>query len=81
MGELRSAIDQLRTEDLAALPDARAEDEFAELQRAAERLEAERLRRLANLDRRALYRRDGHLSAASWLVTAFRIGWVGLGNR
>jgi Domain of unknown function (DUF222)/HNH endonuclease len=75
MSELRSAIDQLRAEDLSALPDARAEDDFAELQRAAELLEAERLRRLADLDRRGVYRRDGHLSAASWLVTSLRIGW------
>jgi len=40
-----------------------------------EQLDAERLRRLAEIDRRRLYERDGHLSAASWLVARFRMAW------
>jgi hypothetical protein len=75
MSELRSAIDQLRSEDLSSLPDARVEEDFAELQHVSELLEAERLRRLADLDRRGIHTRDGHLSAASWLATSFRVGW------
>ena len=74
MSELRSAIEGYRSEALGELPDARAEEDFAELQRASELLEAERLRRLADLDRRGLYRADGHLSSVSWLVAAFGIG-------
>lgn len=74
MSELRSAIDQLRGEDLTRVPDVVAEEDFAELQRAAEMLEAERLRRLADLDRRGVHRRDGHLSTASWLAHSFRVG-------
>jgi hypothetical protein len=75
MSELRSAVEMLRAEPLADLPDARIEDDFAELHRAAEQLEVERLRRLAEIDRRRLYERDGHLSAASWLVSTFKVAW------
>ena len=75
MSELRSAIDDLRSETLAELPDARLEEEFAELQRGVEHLDAERLRRLAEIDRRRVYERDGHLSAASWLASGFRVAW------
>jgi hypothetical protein len=75
LSELRSAIEALRSETLADLPDARAEEEFAEVQRAAELLEVERLRRLADIERRASFRRDGHLSAASWLAGTFKVAW------
>ena len=75
VSELRSAIEGLRAESLPELPDARIEQDFAELQRAAEQLEAERLRRLAEIDRRGLYARDGHLSAASWLAGVHRVAW------
>ena len=75
MSELRSSIDALRGEVLADLPDARIEEDFAELQRAAEMIEVERLRRLAEIDRRRLYERDGHLSTASWLTRTHNVGW------
>jgi hypothetical protein len=75
LSELRSAIESLRSETLADLPDARAEEEFAELQRSVELLEVERLRRLADIERRASFRRDGHLSAASWLASTFKVAW------
>ena len=65
MSELRSVVDSLRAEALPELPDARIEEDFAELQRVVELLEAERLRRLAEIERRGLFQRDGHLSAAS----------------
>jgi hypothetical protein len=73
MSELRSAIDALRTESLAELPDARIEEDFDELHRAVEQLEAERLRRLAEIERRGLFQRDGHLSAAAWLADRHRV--------
>src|SRR3990172_7588849 len=56
-------------------PDARIEEDFAELQRAVEQLEVERLQRLAEIERRRLFERDGHLSAASWLATTFKEAW------
>ena len=62
-------------ETLAELPDSRLEEDFAELQRASELVDAERLRRLAEIDRRATYRRDGHLSAAAWVASTFRVAW------
>lgn len=75
MSELRSVVEELRSEALAELPDARVEEDFAELHRASELLEAERLRRLGEIERRRLYERDGHLSAASWLATKFKVAW------
>jgi uncharacterized protein DUF222/HNH endonuclease len=72
MSELRSAVEALRSEVLPALPDARIEEDFAELHRVSELLELERLRRLAE---RRLFERDGHLSAASWLANRFRMAW------
>ncbi|MDP9297500.1 MAG: hypothetical protein M3O98_02360, partial [Actinomycetota bacterium] len=64
MSELRSTIEAFRSEVLPELPDGRIEEDFAELHRAVEQLEVERLRRLAEIDRRRLFERDGHLSAA-----------------
>jgi hypothetical protein len=75
MSELRSAVEMLRSETLADLPDARIEDDFAELHRSVEQLEVERLRRLAEIDRRRLFERDGYLSAAAWLVAKFKVAW------
>jgi hypothetical protein len=65
----------LRAEILPELPDARVEEDFAELQRVAELLEVERLRRLAEIERRGLFGSDGHLSAAAWLVSRFKVAW------
>jgi hypothetical protein len=75
MSELRSTIESLRAEELRELPDVRIEDDFAELQYASEAIEVERLRRLAELDRRGIFQRDGHLSTASWLARTFRLAW------
>ncbi len=76
MSELRSTIEAFRSEVLPELPDARIEEDFAELHRAVEQLEVERLRRLAEIDRRRLFERDGHLSAAGWLATRFKVAWA-----
>ena len=53
-------IESLRSESLSVLPDARIEEDFSELQAAVDAFEAERLRRLAEIDRRRLFERDGH---------------------
>src|SRR6266571_4158447 len=75
MSELHSAIDELTADVLPDLPDARVEEDFIEVQRAAERLEAERLRRLADLDRRGIRQRDGYVSTASWVASTFNGAW------
>lgn len=75
MSELRSAVESLRSETLAELPDARIDEDFTELHRTVELLEIERLRRLAEIERRGLYDRDGHLSAAAWLAAKFKVAW------
>ena len=75
MSGLRSVIEELRTEALPELPDSLIEEDFAELQRAVELLEVERLRRLAEIDKRRLFERDGYLSVASWLASRFKVGW------
>jgi hypothetical protein len=75
MSELRSAVESLRSEELADRPDALIEEDFLELQRVSELLELERLRRLAEIDRRRLFEREGHLSAASWLASRCNLGW------
>ena len=75
MSELRSVVEQLRSETLSELPDARIEEDFSELHRAMEQLELERLRRLAEIDQRRIYERDGHLSTASWLAGVHRLSW------
>ena len=76
MIELRSAIDALAAEDLAAVSDEQLEADFSELQRAGQALEAERLRRLSEIHRRQSHRREGYLTTASWLVARHRLGWT-----
>ena len=68
-------VEAFRSESLPDLPDARVEDDFGELHRAIEALEVERLRRLAEIERRRTYARDGYLSAAAWLAATQRVGW------
>lgn len=75
MSTIRSALDQLRAEELAWVDDDGLEADFAELERAADVLHAERLRRLAEIERRGSYRRDGYLSLTSWLAQRFRVAW------
>jgi hypothetical protein len=72
MSSLRSALDELRLQDLDRLTDRQLEDEFAEIERARRLLEGERLRRLAAIDRRGSFKDDGYLSSTAWLVHRFR---------
>jgi hypothetical protein len=68
MSELRSALEGIQGEDLSQLGDEALEEDFLEVQRAAAVLEAERLRRLAEIDRRRPWLRNGFLSTSSWVV-------------
>lgn len=76
MSGLRSALEELRGEDVRAMSDDRLDEDFRELQRAGRALEAERLRRLAEIERRRLHERSGHVSAGAWLADTFRMGWA-----
>ena len=68
MSELRSALDELRAEDVRSLSDAGLASDLDELERAGRVIEAERGRRLVEVDRRKTYAAVGHLSAAAWLA-------------
>jgi hypothetical protein len=72
---LRSVVEELRAEALPELPDALIEEDFAELQRAVDLLEVERLRRLAEIDRRRLFERDGYLCCLLARLSRFKVGW------
>jgi hypothetical protein len=72
---LRQTVQALRAASVAELPDALLEEDFTELHELSEHLEAERLRLLREIDRRGSFTRDGHLSAASWLVARCRLAW------
>jgi hypothetical protein len=50
--EHRPDLERLRSEVLAEVPDALLEEDFSELHRLMELLEAQRLRRLAEIERR-----------------------------
>jgi hypothetical protein len=76
VSSLRSALEELQTQDVHRMADPELEADFEELQRAAQTLEAERLRRLAEINRRQSHRRDGYLSTSSWLVDRHRMGWT-----
>jgi hypothetical protein len=80
MGMLRSALDELGAEDLRFASDEAIEDDVIEIERASRALEAERLRRIAELDARGSFARDGYLSMSAWLVHRLRIAWSTAGR-
>jgi hypothetical protein len=73
MSELRSALDGLLVVDDAALTDDQLVVDLDEVEHATRQLETIRARRLAELERRAVWGRDGHLSLASWLSARHRV--------
>jgi 5-methylcytosine-specific restriction endonuclease McrA len=80
MGTLRSALEELAAEDLRFAADEVIEDDVVEIERASRGLEAERLRRIAELDARGSFARDGYLSMSAWLVHRLRIAWSTAGQ-
>jgi hypothetical protein len=70
--QVRAALDSY-PDDPSGLSDVAVEAGFAELHRLSEAVEARRLQWLADLERRATYRRDGYLSIAAWLADRFRV--------
>jgi hypothetical protein len=75
MSMLRSALDELRSHDVSFASDEELTEDLVEIERASRVLEAERSRRLAEVDRRSSWRADGHLSPVSWLAAWLRIGF------
>ncbi|HJP64993.1 MAG TPA: DUF222 domain-containing protein [Actinomycetota bacterium] len=67
MSGLRSALEELRAEDLAEVPAEKLRADLMEMERASRILEAERLRRISELDRRRAEARD-HISTPAWVA-------------
>ena len=74
MSSLRSALEELRSEDLAGVSSEQLEEDLGELERAGRMLQSERLRRIAEVDRRGAYRRDGYASISGWIANRLHIG-------
>jgi uncharacterized protein DUF222 len=72
MSSLRSALEELGAEHLRHRSDEDLEEDYAELERAARVLQAEQSRRLAEIQRRETWRRDGFVSTVSWVASRFR---------
>jgi hypothetical protein len=75
MSTLRSALDELRSEDLRSSSDEELGEDLVEFERASRVLEAERARRLMEVERRGTWVVDGHLSVVSWLAARVRLGF------
>jgi hypothetical protein len=75
MSTLRSAVEELQSDDLRAVDDDALETDLGEVLRAADLLHGEALRRIAEVERRGTFVRDGHLSVSSWLAQRFRMAF------
>jgi hypothetical protein len=67
MSGLRSAVEELRGEDLGPIASEKLQADLVELETTSRMLEAERLRRIAELDRRQAAERD-HVSTPAWVA-------------
>jgi hypothetical protein len=72
-GHFDESLEAFRSQDVKSVGDAELMEGFSELHRAGAAIEAERLRWLAEVERRGLHRRDGHLSVKAWLADRFRM--------
>ena len=73
MSSLRSALDELRGDDLNDLPLGQLGDDLVELRAVAEALEAEWIRRLQAFDSAQGWAVDGSLSLGAWLRARCRM--------
>jgi hypothetical protein len=73
MSTLRSAVEELDAEDLARVTDAALEQDLREIERTFAALEAQRARRLAEVERRGSWALDGHLSVTAWVRDRCRV--------
>ena len=76
MSTLRSGLEELRSTELRSCSDADLESDLAEIKTVSGALEAESARRIAELERRRAFERDGHLSITSWVDSRFQTGWA-----
>jgi hypothetical protein len=67
MSSLRSAVAEYAAEDLATVDDPGLMEDLVEMTRQLNALEAQRTRRVAELDTRRCYEDDGAVSAAAWM--------------
>lgn len=75
MSALTDAINRFCQRDLEVLFDDEVEASTIEVHRSIERLNAERLRLIGEVDRRQTYTVAGHPSTASWLAVTCRLAW------
>jgi hypothetical protein len=71
---LRSGVQELIDEDLALVDDLSLEGDVSEISRVIGLLEAQKLRRVAEVDRRRSYTRDGGVSMTAWLARTCDVG-------
>jgi hypothetical protein len=71
---LRSGVQELAVEDLAVVDDVSLEGDVVEISRVIGLLEAQKLRRVAEVDRRRSYARDGGVSMTAWLARTCDMG-------
>jgi hypothetical protein len=74
MSSLRSALQELRTEDVGSLGHEQLEADLQELERLSDVLLSEKARRIAVIDRRESWRKDGFTSCVAWAVGKLRMG-------
>jgi Domain of unknown function (DUF222)/HNH endonuclease len=76
MSTLRSGLEEFRATELRSRSDGEIEHDVDEMKTVIGGLEAECARRIAELDRRRAFERDGHLSITSWVDSRFHTGWT-----
>jgi hypothetical protein len=73
MGSLRSALDELRVDDVGESTDDELVRDLDELEHASRVIDAERARRLHEVERRGKYALDGHLSPTAWVADRYGV--------
>ena len=81
MSSLRSALDELRGDDLLDTPPEQPAEELVELREAAEALEAEWIRRLNAFNARLGWAADASLSLSAWLRARCRMSGAAAADR
>jgi len=80
VSSLRSALDELGAEDLDRASDQELEADFCELERTSRVLEAERARRLAEIERRSSWAPNEIISLPAWVARVLRISHAAAGR-
>jgi hypothetical protein len=75
MSTIRSGLEEYRSAELGLCSSGQIEDDVVEIRALVGALEVECARRIAVLEDRRAFERDGHLSMASWVDARFRTGW------